>query len=165
MCGGLRGNRLIGENALHRRLCIVEVALDADRMDVLVRRRRHLETLNLRGSRRRIEDDDLRALDAREALHRGTSRVATRRGENKDALSVRRMLHEHGQHRKRHILERTRPSMKELEDVKSVLFDKRNRIVLRETVAQPIRRGASHIRRQVVKERTHYRFFAIAKRL
>ena len=65
MRSGLRSNRLVCENAFHRSLRVVEVAADADGMDVLIRRRRHLEALDSRRARRRIEDDDFGAVDAR----------------------------------------------------------------------------------------------------
>ena len=151
--GGLGVDLRIGEDALDGRLRVVEVAANADGVHVRVGGRRHLEALDLRGTRRRIEDDDLRALDARKALHRGRARVARRRRQDEDALAVRRVLHEDRQHRERDVLERARPAMEELKDVEAVLLDKRNRIARRKTRAEPIDRRRAHIRRQVVEER------------
>ena len=154
----------IGKDALHGGLRIVKVAPDADSVHVPVRRCRHLQALNLRGAGRGIEHDDLRAVHSGEALHRGTSRVAACRGEDEDALAVRRMLHEDRQHRQRHVLEGARLAVEELEDVEPVLLDERNRVVLRKALAQPVRRGASHLRRQIVKERLHHKFLSVTER-
>ena len=163
MRSGLRSNRLVCENAFHRSLRVVEVAADADGMDVLIRRRRHLEALDFRRARRRIEDDDFGAVDARKALHRGTSRVTARRGQDEDTLAIGRMLHEHRQHRERDILERTCLAVEELENLQSVLLDERNRIPLREPRTQPVRRRRSHLCWQIAEEGVHHQLLGFAQ--
>ena len=165
MGGRVVVDRLVGEDALHRGLRVIEVALDGDGVDVLVRRGRHLETLHLRGSDVREETEHFRALDAREALHRRGAGVTRRRCEDEDALAARRVLHEHGKHRERDILEGARLTVEELEDLHAVRINERDRIVFGETRQETIGGGGTDLGWQVIEETRHHRLFGVAHRL
>ena len=92
-------------------------------MDVWLAGRRHLETLDARSSRRGIEDDDLCAVNAGKALHRGRTSVAARRREDEDATAASGIAHEDGEHRKRDVLECASLAVEKFEHVKPVLLD------------------------------------------
>ena len=112
--GGLGVYRGVGEDALDGGLRVVEVAAYADGVHVRVGGRRHLEALNARRAARGVEYDDLRAVDAREALHRRGASVAARRSKDEDAPPVRCVTHEDGQHREGDVLEGACPAVEEL---------------------------------------------------
>ena len=124
----LRRDRRIGENALHRGLGVVEVAADADCVDVGLGRRHHLEPLHPRSSLGRIEDRDLGAVHAGKALHRRGAGVAARRRQHQHAPPRGRVAHEDRQHRQGHVLERAGAPVEELEEMERALLDDRHRV-------------------------------------
>ena len=122
-------------------------------MNVRFGRRGHLELLDAARTGRGIEDDDLGAVHAGEALHRGRTGIAARRGENQDAFAVRGMAHEDGKHGKRDVLERASLAEEELENVEPVLLDQRNRIAGREAAQEAVDRILADRFREVAEQR------------
>ena len=74
------------ENALDRRLAVVEVALDRHNVDVLPILRAHLQLLHLGDAVVGVDDHDLDALSVAEAFERRLARIAARRDEDEDGL-------------------------------------------------------------------------------
>ena len=74
------------EDALDRRLAVVEVALDRHDVDVLPVLRAHLQLLHLGDAVVGIDDHDLDALLVLEPLEGGLARVAARRDEDEDGV-------------------------------------------------------------------------------
>ena len=128
-------------------------------MHIGVGGRRHLQTLHLRSSDIREEYRNFGPFHSGETLHRRRAGITARCGEDKNASAAGGMLHEHGEHRKRHILERTGLAVKKFKDLETVRIDERNRIVLRETRQKPIDRGGPHLGGKIVKEFRHYILF------
>ncbi len=152
MRGGIAGNRLIGENALDRRLRIIEIAANGDGVDVWLRGGGHLQALNARGADVREEHGDLGAGDACETVHGGRARVAARGGKDKDAAAGRGVTHEYRQHRKRNILERAGRAVKELEDVHRSGLDYGRWRGRREARKEPFHSLGAHFFRKIAEE-------------
>ena len=74
------------EDALDRRLAVVEVALDRHDVDVLPVLRAHLQLLHLGDAVVGVDDHDLDALSVAEAFERRLARIAARRDEDEDGL-------------------------------------------------------------------------------
>ena len=81
--------------------------------------RDHLRLLHGGHAAVRVKDDDLRARDVAEALHRGLAGVARGRGEDQNFIVHAALLlcrrHQVRQHRERHILEGARGAAEQLE--------------------------------------------------
>ena len=132
-------------------------------MDVGVRGRGHLQALHLGSPDVREEDGNLGSFHAGETLHRRRTRVSARGRENENAPSAGGVLHENRQHRQRHILERARLAVEQLQNLQAVGIDERNRIGLRETREKPVNRRGADILRQIVEKTRHHIFFASAQ--
>ena len=117
----LRTGLVVGEDALYCALCVVEVAVDGDNLDVRALLRRHLELLHRGNAVYRIVDHDLGARDIVEAVERCLAGVA--RGRHEDARGARLAGLAQGrgqqmrQHLERHILECTGRAVPQLEQV------------------------------------------------
>ena len=160
----VRVEAFVREEPLDGRLRVVEVAVDADRVDVGRAGRRHLQTLDARDARGRVEDEDLRPLHAREALHRRRARVARRRRQHEDARIARRRFHEHGQHRQGDVLERARRAVEEFKEMERAVPRHGNRVFLGEAREQPLDGRRADGGREIVEERVHDERFGLAQR-
>ena len=160
---GLGVYRGVCENPLHRRLRVVEVAAYPDRVHVRIGGRRHLQSLNTRRARRRVEDNYFRPVHARETLHRRRTRVAARSRQYEHSPPAGRMAHEDREHRERDVLERARPAVEEFQYVQPVALDERNWILLGEAGAETVNGFAAHCLGKVVEERPEDQFLGLAQ--
>ena len=119
--------------ALHQRLRVVERALDRDRLDVSLARRRHLPALHRRDAAVGKEDGDVDPLAAAKRLDRRAAGIAGGRADDGRALAAlgEHMVHEAGEELHRHVLEGERRPVEELEQemVRPDLDERRDRVV------------------------------------
>ena len=123
--GQLRGEVAVVEHGLDRALAVVEVAAEAEHGEVLARLRDHLQLLQGRDAGVRIVDADPRVGAIGEAVERRNAGVAAGRDQDEEvevgrALDVRLLqrLAEVERHAlQRHVLERERGAVPELEHV------------------------------------------------
>ena len=134
-------------------------------MHILRGRGRHLKSLDARSAGVREEHGDFDSGNVGKARHGGGAGVTRRRREDEDALAARRVLHEHGKHRERDILEGARLTVEELEDLHAVRINERDRIVFGETRQETVGGGGTDLGRQVIEETRHPRLFGVAHRL
>ena len=105
------------EQALHDRLAVIERAVDRERMDVLLLRRRHHAPLHVRDAAMRIERDQVDLIAAAERLDRSAAGIARGRDHDRRALAAldQRMIHQPRQELHREVLERERRPVKQLQ--------------------------------------------------
>ena len=115
----LRGN--LGEDALDSSLGLVEVARDGAHAQVLPRHGGHLGPLNGADALVGVEHHNRNAGHVRKAGERRGAGVAAGGGEDQDAVAAALLLHgaahQLRQHRQRHVLERRRGAVEQLQHV------------------------------------------------
>ena len=109
----------LGKDLLDGSLRVVEVAAHRGDTGIVAALRDHLRLLHSGHTAVWVKDDDLRARDVAETLHRGLAGVAGGRGEDQNFIVHAALLlcrrHQVRQHRERHILEGARGAAEQLE--------------------------------------------------
>ena len=112
-------HRSIAEDLLHAALCIVKVAAHRHDGDIRALLRHHLEALHGTDTAVGVEHHDAGALGIRKALERRLARIARGCNEDEDRVLLPRLCarctHQLRQELQRHVLERARRAVPQLE--------------------------------------------------
>ena len=111
----LVGDVLVGEDALHHRLRIVEAAIDRDIVDIGRAHGGHLAALDVADAPLGVQHEDLDPVEPRDCIDRRATRIAAGRADDGQRAAVPRkeFLEQQAEQLQRHVLEGERGAVKQ----------------------------------------------------